>query len=1097
MTLIRTRVLTSSVLCLFFGISVATVLSNAVSAQQLDMEKFEGMKPRNIGPAGMSGRVTAIDAVHNNPDIIYAGTASGGLWVSYSGGVEWKPIFDEQDAHSIGAVAINQKNPDVIWVGTGEGNPRNSMSAGNGLYKSIDGGKHWTHLGLDESRSIHRILLHPDNPNIAYIGALGPAWGETETRGVYKTTDGGETFERVLFVNVKTGPGDMVMDPSNPDHLLVGMWEFRRWPWFFESGGEGSGLYSTYDGGKNWKRQDDEDGLPKGELGRIGLAFAESDPNVAYALVESKKNALYRSTDGGDSWKKVNDKPEVSNRPFYYQDIFVDPANENRVYHVQTVVNVSDDGGRNFSQLMQSYGPVGVHPDHHAFWVDPQNAHFLIEGNDGGLNISRDRGKTWRFAENLPLAQFYHIGVDNELPYNVMGGTQDNGSWIGPAYVWRSGGIRNSYWQEVAFGDGFDVQPDPDDSRYGYAMSQGGNISRFDKETGNSKFIKPLHPDGEILRYNWNAGFAQDPFDAATIYYGSQFVHKSTNRGNTWELISPDLTTNDPEKQKQLESGGLTYDVTQAENFTTIVSMSPSPLQRGVLWVGTDDGNVQLTRDGGATWQNVGSNIEGVAEGSWVTQIQSSTWHVGEAYVVIEDHRRNNWEPYVYRTTDWGAHWSKMVEGDEVWGYALSIVQDPQVEDLFFLGTEFGLYVSIDGADTWTEWTAGYPTASTIDLVIHPRESDLVIGTFGRAAWVLDDIRPLRALALRGPEILDNALTVFEAPDAYRSATMQASGTRFRGNAIYAGENRPRGAMITYSVNPEAHVKEAGDDDNDKADDDAADDDDDNDAAAEEDDDTDDEDKKNDAPDKVKIEILDDSGEVIREFKGPAKDGMNRAFWGLVRKAVRSPSREKPDKEEPEPGGPTVLPGTYTARITYGEATGETQITVHLDPRLEEGTAGIEARSALYDEYSELVDTATAVADRIREAGEIIERINTQLDDRDDDEARDLVKSGKALQDSLDVFSDRFFGPQGKQGIYRDPYTVNSYLGGARRYIQSGYNMPGPTERVAMDKAAQEVNVLLTDVNNFFRTNWPEYRTKVTAANIILAPELESLESPR
>ena len=845
--------------CAFSAVLILTAFAGPVSvAEQLDMEKFEAMKPRSIGPAGMSGRVTAIDAVHGNPDIIYAGTASGGLWRSTSGGVEWEPIFDEETAHSIGAVAINQSNPDVIWVGTGEGNPRNSVSAGNGLFKTIDGGSTWTHLGLDETRSIHRILLHPDNSDMAYIGALGPIYGETETRGVFKTTDGGESFEKILYENEKTGVGDMVMDPSNPDHILVGMWEFRRWPWFFKSGGPGSALHVTYDGGKTWKRQTDEDGLPDGELGRIGLAFAQSDPNVAYALVEAEKNALFRSTNGGDSWTLVNDSAQVTQRPFYYQDIFVDSANENRLYHVHSVVSVSDDAGLRFTQLMQSYGPVGVHPDHHAFWIDPTNKDYIIEGNDGGLNISRDRGKTWRFAENLPVAQFYHINVDMELPYNVMGGMQDNGSWVGPAYVWKSGGIRNSYWQEVAFGDGFDVSPDPENSRFGYAMSQGGSLSRYDKATGNSKYLKPLHPDGEILRFNWNAGFAQDPFDASTVYYGSQFLHKSTDKGNSWSIISPDLTTNDPEKQKQLESGGLTYDVTQAENFTTIVSIGASRLTEGVLWVGTDDGNIQLTRDGGETWENVAENIRGVDDGSWVTQINPSTFNEAEAFAVIEDHRRNNWRPYVYRTRDWGQRWEPMLDRDEVWGYALSIVQDPIEEKLFFLGTEFGLYVSVDGGEEWAKWTNGYPTASTMDLVIHPREHDLVIGTFGRSAYVLDDIRPLRAIASEGAQILDEAVHVFEVPEAYLASNIQASGTRFRGNAIFAGANRPTGARLTYSIN--SNLYEPTEDDKRLTEDE------------------DDEDKDEDEEIEVEIDIIETKRR--RDLKRQRRVGLDR--FGLI-----------------------------------------------------------------------------------------------------------------------------------------------------------------------------------------------------------------------
>ncbi|MDC3403044.1 hypothetical protein OAX38_02510, partial [Flavobacteriaceae bacterium] len=531
---------------------VFSLFVSVLAAQEFNMELAKDLKPRNIGPGGMSGRVTAIDAIHDNPDVIYAGTASGGLWKSTSGGIKWEPIFDNEKTASIGAVAIVQSNPDVIWVGTGEGNPRNSLNGGYGVYKSIDGGKSWKSMGLEATRHIHRIIVDPTNPDVVYVGAIGSPWGEHKERGVFKTTDGGKTWNHILSGNLKTGIGDLVMDPKNPNKLIAAMWEHKRDPWFFKSGGSGSGLFITYDGGENWKKLGVENGLPDSELGRIGLAIAPSNTNRVYALIEAKKNALYVSDDGGEHFKMVNDKAEIGNRPFYYSDIRVDSANENRLYSVFTYVNVSDDGGKSFKELMPAYGVSnGVHPDHHALYVHPTNPNFLINGNDGGLNISRDRGKTWQFAENIPVAQFYHIAVDNEFPYNVYGGMQDNGSWRGPAYVWKAQGIRNSYWQEISFGDGFDVVPDPDDSRYGYSMSQQGSVVRYDYLTGDNYGVRPTPPDEATeLRFNWNAAIGQDPFDNSTVYFGSQFVHKSSDKGLTWEVISPDLTTNDPEKQK-------------------------------------------------------------------------------------------------------------------------------------------------------------------------------------------------------------------------------------------------------------------------------------------------------------------------------------------------------------------------------------------------------------------------------------------------------------------------------------------------------------------------------------------------------------------
>ncbi len=509
--------------------------SISLFAQDFKMDLVQDMKPRNIGPGGMSGRVTAIDAVNSNPDIMYVGTASGGLWKSTSGGIKWEPIFDKEVTASIGAVAIQQSNPSVIWVGTGEGNPRNSLNGGFGMYKSLDGGKSWKSMGLEKTRHIHRIKIDPTDPNTVYVGAIGSPWGEHDERGVYKTTDGGETWTKILFVDNRTGVADMVMDSTNPNKLFVAMWEHKRDPWFFKSGGAGSGMYMTHDGGKNWKKLGDEDGLPKGDLGRIGIAIAPSKPNIVYALVEAKKSALYKSEDGGFKWEKINDKEGVAERPFYYCEIYVDPQNENRVYSIFTFVDVSEDGGKNFKQLMNAYGDDitnGVHPDHHALWIHPENGQFLLNGNDGGFNISKDGGQSWRFVGNIPVAQFYHVNVDNEFPYNVYGGLQDNGSWRGPAYVWKAQGIRNSYWQEISFGDGFDVIPDQDDSRYGYTMSQQGNVQRYDHVTGNNYIVRPTPPDADTkLRFNWNSAIAQDPFSNSTVFFGSQFVHKSSDKG--------------------------------------------------------------------------------------------------------------------------------------------------------------------------------------------------------------------------------------------------------------------------------------------------------------------------------------------------------------------------------------------------------------------------------------------------------------------------------------------------------------------------------------------------------------------------------------
>ncbi|MFH0758775.1 MAG: hypothetical protein V2B15_15915, partial [Bacteroidota bacterium] len=552
-------------------------LTTALFSQSLDMDYLKGMKARNIGPGGMSGRVTSIDVERDDASIFYVGTASGGLWKTSNGGINFKPIFEKEEVASIGAVAVDPGNPDVIWVGTGEGNPRNSLNGGCGIYKSLDGGRNWNLLGLENTRHIHRIIVNPANTDVVYVGAIGSPWGPHSERGVYKTTDGGKSWKQILFINELTGVADMVMDPGNPDKLFVAMWEHQRWPWFFKSGGPGSGLHMTVDGGETWTKITEKEGLPKGELGRIGLAIAGGNSTYVYALVESKKNAIYRSTDGGYSWEKRGDE-NIGDRPFYYADIYVDPTNENRVYSLYSQVNISEDGGKTFSTLIGN----NIHSDHHAWWIHPTNPAFMIDGNDGGMAITYDRGKNWRHVTNLPVSQFYHINVDMETPYNVYGGMQDNGSWRGPGYTWTGGGIINTYWDFLMGGDGFDVVPVPGDPTTCYAMSQQGNVRRVNLETGGTVDIKPAKTGEEELRFHWNAAIAQDPFDAGTIYFGSQFVHESTNRGDSWSTISPDLTTNDSTKQKFNESGGLTYDVTGAENHTTILAIAPSPVMKGV-----------------------------------------------------------------------------------------------------------------------------------------------------------------------------------------------------------------------------------------------------------------------------------------------------------------------------------------------------------------------------------------------------------------------------------------------------------------------------------------------------------------------------------
>ena len=1025
------------------GVLAASLIAWTGASAQIDFSQLTGMKARSIGPSGMSGRISAIDAVNANPNIIYVGVATGGLWKSTTGGVTWEPLMDSLPATSIGAVTIFQASPDIAWVGTGERNRRNSAGVGTGIYKSMDAGVTWTHVGLENTGAIDAIILHPTDPNVAYVGALGNTWMDSEHRGVYKTTDGGKTWEQILYVNERTGAGDLLMDPSNPNKLLAAMWEHRRWPWFFKSGGTGSGLYITVDGGATWKQLTSDDGLPEGELGRIGLDFARGSPDVVYAVVEAERSVMMRSDDGGHTWKVVNRERGIAPRPFYYAQVRVDPMNENRVYNVHGTIDLSEDGGKTFETLLPF---ARVHVDHHAFWIGPQGK-LLIDGNDGGVYISRDRGQGWRFVENLPLAQFYHINVDMERPFNVYGGLQDNGSWKGPSRVWHNGGIRFYHWDEVDFGDGFATLSDPGNPRYGYAMSQGGFLRRFDKETGVRKWIRPAHPEGVELRFNWSAGIAIDPFDGA-IYYGSQFMHRSPVMGLTWTIISPDLTTDDPEKQKQLESGGLTYDVTNAENHTTILTIAPSPVEQGVIWVGTDDGNVQITRDGGQSWVNVVDRIRRVPEGTWVPHIEPSKFDGGTAFVVFDNHRRGDNQPYLYKTTNYGRSWQSLAT-DDIEYFLHAIEQDPVNPNVLYVGSEFGMYISLDGGKTWALWLHAVPRAPVRALVVHPRDHDLVIGTHGRSAYILDDVRPLRALA-GDPTITDRPLHLLEIPAAIQYNVAQVGGMRFVADAMFIGENRPYGALLTYWVK----------DGNDSA--------------------------------KATIEVL-DGEEVIRTFEGPAKQGMNRTAWNLRRDGFR---RLRDDDDIPAaflPPGPPALPGTYTVRVKIDDHAAAQAVLVEPDPRIEVTRADREAKLETIMRAGQRQEVAVEAVERLREAKKLIDGVLERVKDKDDSTSKAVKESGDSLKQELTEIEEELTGPQEIQGILRRPDAVLSLLSGVMRSLTSSWGTPTEAETIYLRQAEERLAATLEQVNTALTEDVAAFRRDVQAAGLELFPVFESL----
>ena len=879
----------------------------------------------------------------------------------------------------------------------------------------------------------------------------------------------------------RTGAADLEMDPGNPLKLVAAMWDYRRWPWFFRSGGPGSGIFITHDGGRTWTKRTHHDGLPRGDLGRCGLAIAPSDPETIYVLVEAEEIALYKSVDGGVTFRRSSTDRSVGNRPFYYADLRVDPKDPNRVYSLWSNVSLSTDGGRTF-EILGGYGG-GVHPDHHALWIDPEDPKHMISGNDGGIYISHDHGNTWWFARNLPLGQYYHVRVDLDVPYHVYGGMQDNGSWRGPSSVWQDGGIRNFHWRELYYGDGFDTLPDPADSMQGYAMSQEGHLGRWNLRTGVTQEIRPVGPEGVKLRFNWNAGIAQDPFRGGTIYFGSQFVHRSDDRGDTWRIISPDLTTNNPEWQKQDESGGLTLDVTGAENFTTITAIAPSPLADGLLWVGTDDGRLHVTRDGGEAWTSVENNLPGVPEHTWIPHVAPSPHDPETCFVVLENHRRSDWTPYVFRTRDLGKTFTSLAT-DDLWGYALVIEQDPVNPELLYLGTEFGLYLSLNGGKGWFRWTHGVPTVSVMDLTIHPREHDLVLGTHGRSAFIIDDASPLREVAgAKG-----KPLHLFDVAPAVQYTSSRAPSTRSAGTAVFRGENRPYGALITFWVegddlpHPDP-AKERTRQDRIGG-------------------------KEGEAP-KAKIEIKDGDGNPVRVFETPVTRGLNRTVWPLRRDAFKNASGGGRRGGRRGGAGPEVLPGDYRVKVAFGDHTAETAVTVLPDPRVQISSADRRAKYEAILAAGRLQERAAEAMKRITQVKEDLDLVIARLGDTGnaavsdetgkasdrEDSGTPLLDRAKALKASLDAIERRFRVSSDKQdippgrGVLRD-------IRGAYRGLSATKAAPTEAQYLKLQRAEAALDAVIEILNDYLEKQVGPFRKALCERGVPLFRTAEPMKKP-
>lgn len=889
--------------------------SLAQSPVTVSSSTFGRVQARQIGPALMSGRITSVDALQSNPLHVYIGTASGGLWKSTNGGVIVKPVFDKHTL-SIGAVCIDQQRPDTVWVGTGETWTRNSVSIGTGIYKSMDGGNKWKPMGLENTERISRIIIHPENPDIVYVAALGHLWGANEERGLFKTEDGGKTWSKILYVDEHTGCSDFDMDPENPEILYAGMWTFRRTAWDFNSGGSGSGLYKSLDGGVSWEELKTD--LPEGEKGRVAIRVSPADPNYVFTIVESDETSLYRSKDKGASWEMLNQSPTIAERPFYFCLIIPDPTDTSRVYKPGTYLYVSDDGGRKFRNT--SFAGGNIHPDFHDLWISEEDNRYMYAATDGGLYVSNDFGSSWRHLRNLPVSQFYKVSVDQEKPYNVYGGLQDNGSWAGPSRSY--GGIRNHDWQEFGIGDGFSVHTDPENHNIVYWQMQGGLFGQTDKRYQSMRMIAPMETEETgKLRFNWDAAISMSP-TSNTVYVGAQYLYKSNDRGNSWTRISPDLTTNDPEKQQQAESGGLTVDNSTAENHTTIFCIAESALDEKVIWAGTDDGNIQVTLDGGSSWTNVAANIPGLPENTWCSSVYPGRFNKGTAYATFDGHRSNDISPYVYKTTDFGASW-KSLASEEIVSHCYKILEDLVNPDLLFLGTEFGLYISVDGGDQWAQFKNELPNVSVMDMVIHPREHDLVLGTHGRGVYIIDDISPLRQLT---QEVLASEFVFLEQR---KPVPMVVSGPGWPAkDDEFTGRNPSMAIPITFYM------------------------------------------KKRQLMGKMTMEIFDMDNNLITELPIVSRKGINQVLWAPVQKPPRAPLSEAVPFQMQIAmmgGGMRYPTGDYKVKVSRKEEVYEKIITFYDNPDTPYSAEDRLARRSLQQKGFDLMEDLAYLDRRINE----------------------------------------------------------------------------------------------------------------------------------
>jgi photosystem II stability/assembly factor-like uncharacterized protein len=998
---------------------------------------FHNLKFRDLGPATAGGRVTAIVGIPGNPNIYYVGTAGGGIFKTRDGGLVWKAVFDHEAIGSIGALALDPLNPNTIWAGTGEANVRNDLIDGHGVYVSNDAGHSWKLMGLADAGQISDVLVDPHDSNTVFVGVLGHAWGPNADRGVFRTLDGGKTWQKVLYVNDTTGVANLVMQPGNAKVLFAAMWQFRRYPWTLENGGPSSGIYRSTDGGNTWKKL--THGLPDGPYGRIALAVASTHPSHVYALIDAKHGMLWQSLDMGDHWTAVNNNHALDVRPFYFSRILVSPVNENKFYALSFNLMESDDGGKTAHPIDRR-----VHPDHHALWIDPKNPDRMIQGNDGGVFLSSDGGKTWRFLDGLPIEQFYQVAADSRSPYDLCGGLQDNSSWCGPSS--DNGGHRLSslLWYTVVGGDGEYAVPAPSDPNIIYTDSQNGFIERLDLAHHLSRFIRPsvesveeMKPSDLKYRFNWTAPIAVSRTDANEVYLGANVLFKSTDGGRHWTRLSGDLTRNDKTKQP-VAGAPLAHDVSGAETYDTILSITISPTDPKVIWVGTDDGLVQVTRNGGKSWSNVTGQIPGAPAWAMVYQIGVSPFDAGAAYVAFDGHKLDDHSAYVYRTSDYGQSWQKITDGLPPSVPVHVVREDPNQKGLLVAGTDTGLFYSLDDGNHWSSLKANFPATPVYDLKFIKASHDLVVATHGRGVFVLDDIRPVEEYTAL---IASSDFHLFTpGPGVLYHHWQRDEGQQ---NA-YAAPNAPSGIVIDYYLKSELKATPA-------------------------------EEKSHHGP--VKILISDVQGRPVATEYGPAKAGVNRAVWtmhydGPVKlDFVPAPP---PSRYFNPNQGPLAIPGNYRIAVTANGQTQTAEGKIVPDPNLNIDPsvfrAQLKAALAARNELSAMDE----ILNRIEGMKKQIQSFNTTVQRNPDAAVKkkyaSLLDQGGALRKKLSDLENQMFNPQVQRSAPEDSIhyleRLHSQLSSAARRVGRTYGQ-APTElmQARLDQLGKELNERLVEFN--------------------------------